>query len=235
MASIYLIRHGQASFGSDNYDQLSPLGQRQADITGRFLQETGLGIDAAYAGSLSRQQETAQRALAGLGNPCELITDERFNEINNDEQVKALLPSLVEKDESLAEIVARGFSSSKDYQKVIDAVFNAWVSPECPACGIVPWADFRDGVRAALKDIMTTVGAGKNTAVFTSGGTIATAVGLVVGVAHTGFYQFYEPVMNCSITRLLYGNGRVSLSNFNDASHLELLSAQLGETLVTYR
>ncbi|MCH1491392.1 MAG: histidine phosphatase family protein, partial [Luminiphilus sp.] len=32
MASIYLIRHGQASFGSDNYDQLSPVGQRQADV-----------------------------------------------------------------------------------------------------------------------------------------------------------------------------------------------------------
>ncbi|MEK9990253.1 MAG: histidine phosphatase family protein, partial [Halieaceae bacterium] len=33
MASLYLIRHGQASFGSDNYDQLSPLGQRQADVS----------------------------------------------------------------------------------------------------------------------------------------------------------------------------------------------------------
>ena len=32
MASLYLIRHGQASFGSDHYDQLSPLGQRQADL-----------------------------------------------------------------------------------------------------------------------------------------------------------------------------------------------------------
>ena len=235
MASIYLIRHGQASFGSDNYDQLSPLGQRQADITGSFLKETGLRIDAAYAGSLSRQQETAQRALAGLDNPCDLHTDERFNEINNDEQVNALLPALVERDEKLAEIVDRGFSSSKDYQKVIDAVFNAWVSPDCPDCGITPWPEFRDGVRGALQDIMTSVGAGKNTAVFTSGGTIATAVGLVVGVDHTGFYQFYEPVMNCSITRLMYSRSRVSLSNFNDASHLELLSAQLGEALVTYR
>ena len=235
MASIYLIRHGQASFGSDNYDQLSPLGQRQADVTGQFLAEVGLDIHAAVAGNLSRQQETGTRVLAGLGNPCEIQTDARFNEIDNDEQVKSLLPALVEKSEALAEIVARGLSSSKDYQKVIDAVFNAWVSPECPDCGITPWPVYRDGVQAALNQIMESVGAGKNTAVFTSGGTIATAVGLIVGVDHTGFYQFYEPVMNCSITRFIYSRSRVSLSSFNDAAHLQLLSAQLNESLVTYR
>lgn len=235
MASIYLIRHGQASFGSDNYDQLSPVGQRQADVTGQFLAEVGLDIHAAVAGSLSRQQETGTRVLAGLGDPCELQTDDRFNEIDNDEQVKSLLPALVEKSEALAEIVSRGLSSSKDYQKVIDAVFNAWVSPDCPDCGITPWPVYRDGVQAALNHIMESVGAGKNTAVFTSGGTIATAVGLIVGVDHTGFYQFYEPVMNCSITRFIYSRSRVSLSNFNDAAHLQLLSAQLNESLVTYR
>lgn len=32
MATIYLIRHGQASFGAENYDKLSPLGERQASI-----------------------------------------------------------------------------------------------------------------------------------------------------------------------------------------------------------
>ena len=235
MASIYLIRHGQASIGSDNYDQLSTLGQRQADVTGQFLSTIGLKVDAAVAGTLSRQQETGARVLAGLGDPCELQTDDRFNEINNEEQVSALLPGLTQNDPVLAEIVARGFGSSKDYQKVIDAVFNAWVSPDCPDCGITPWSVYRDGVQAALKDIMTAVGAGKNTAVFTSGGTIATAVGLIVGADHSGFYQFYEPVMNCSITRFIYSDKRVSLSNFNDAAHLQLLSAQLQESLVTYR
>ena len=29
MGTLYLVRHGQASFGSANYDQLSALGQRQ--------------------------------------------------------------------------------------------------------------------------------------------------------------------------------------------------------------
>ena len=99
----------------------------------------------------------------------------------------------------------------------------------------MPWSLYRDGVEAALKDIMTDVGAGKTTAVFTSGGTIATAVGLALGVTADGFYQFYEPVMNCSITRLIYSSSRVSLSNFNDVAHLQLIGADLNESLVTYR
>ena len=235
MASIYLIRHGQASFGAANYDQLSALGQRQADVTGEFCATVGLRFDAAYAGSLSRQRETGERVLASQESPIELKIDERFNEINNDEQIEALLPALCENNKALAEIAAKEQLASKDYQKIIDAVFNAWVSPDCPAENIVSWPTYRDGAYAAVKDVMATVGAGKNTAIFTSGGTIATIVGLVLGVAHTGFYQFYEPVMNCSITRLIYSSERVSLSNFNDVSHLQLLAAQRHETLVTYR
>lgn len=235
MASIYLVRHGQASFGAENYDQLSSLGQRQADLTGKFLAEVGIGIDAAFAGDLSRQRETASRILASQDTPCELRVDARFNEVDNDAQVRALLPGLCEKNPELATIVERGLTTSKDYQKVIDAVFNAWVSPDCPSAGLVSWPEYRDGVKSAISDIISTVGAGKTTAVFTSGGTIATAVGLVVGVQASGFYQFYEPVMNCSITRLIYSGQRISLSNFNDIAHLQLVGSQLQEQLVTYR
>jgi len=235
MASITLIRHGQASFGAENYDQLSSLGQRQADLTGQFFKTIGQNFDAAFSGTLSRQRETGERVLANQAKPPQLIIDERFNEIDNDAQVTALLPKLCAQDAELATLVARDTKSSKDYQKIIDAVFNAWVSPDCNAEGLVEWSEYRDGVRAAIEDIMCNVGSGKDTAVFTSGGTIATAVGLVVGVTHEGFYQFYEPVMNCSVTRFIYSAKRVSLSSFNDVAHLQLLGAQLSESLVTYR
>ncbi len=235
MASIYLVRHGQASFGSSNYDQLSTLGQRQADLTGQFLRDTGLQIDYAVAGDLSRQRETAARVLASQVSAPKLQIDARFNEVDNDEQVKALLPLLTARDPVLNAIVDRGLSSSKDYQKVIDAVFNAWVSPDCPAQGITPWPEYRDAVDDGIKAVMSDAGAGSNAAIFTSGGTIATAVALVLGVASDKVYGFYEPVFNCSITRFIYSSGRVSLSNFNDVGHLSLIGAQQHESLVTYR
>ena len=37
MPVIHLVRHGQASFGSDDYDVLSPTGRQQAALAGREL------------------------------------------------------------------------------------------------------------------------------------------------------------------------------------------------------
>jgi broad specificity phosphatase PhoE len=95
MASLYLIRHGQASFGSANYDQLSPLGQRQADISGRFFADVGLRFGQAVSGDLSRQQETGQRVLASQPEPTSLRIDPRLNEVDNEGQIAALLPICV--------------------------------------------------------------------------------------------------------------------------------------------
>lgn len=236
MASLYLIRHGQASFGSANYDQLSPLGQRQADVSGRFFADVGMHFAQAVSGDLSRQRETGERILASQAEPATLRVDPRLNEVDNEGQIAALLPMLCERDAAFAERVKAGRSDSKQYQKVIQAVFNAWVSPDCSELpGTASWPDYLAGVKGALEEAMSSAAGGSDTAIFTSGGTIATAVSWVLGVPHEKIYGFYEPVFNCSITRLIFSRGRVSLSNFNDTAHLQLLSQQLGESLVTYR
>ena len=212
MASIYLIRHGQASFGADNYDE------RQASLTGEYLASLPVHFDAAYCGTLQRQQHTAELVLARQPGSIPINRDARLDEIRNDEQIEHLLPVLAREREDVRALVDEGFTSSKQYQKVIDAVFNHWVSPDCDAPEIQSWE-----------------GSGRTTAVFTSGGTIATCVAAVLGLPGAGTYQFYEPIFNCSITQLFYSGGRVSLSYFNDCSFLRLLAAQRGETLVTYR
>ena len=52
MGVILLVRHGQASFGSDNYDVLSPLGQRQARRLGQALKGRGVQPSLIVSGSL---------------------------------------------------------------------------------------------------------------------------------------------------------------------------------------
>ena len=96
MATIYLIRHGQASFGSANYDQLSALGQLQATRTGQYLARSGVQLDAAYSGDLWRQREACERACAELPATIAHTVDDRFNEIRNDEQVERLAPVIAE-------------------------------------------------------------------------------------------------------------------------------------------
>ena len=235
MATIYLIRHGQASFGAEDYDKLSALGMRQAQVAGEYLRDHGIILDAAYSGELLRQRETAQLAIASQPSEVPHHIDSRFNEIRNEEHLEYLLPVLVKTRPSLKQLVDRGLSSSKDYQKVIDAVFNHWVSADCDEPRIQSWSDYSSGVREALKDVMVSQGSGKTLGIFTSGGTIATIVAHVLGLPGEQTYQFYEPVFNCSITQIFYNGDRTSLSYFNDRSYLQVLGTKNGENLVTYR
>ena len=235
MASIYLIRHGQASFGAENYDELSPLGRLQATLTGEYLARTGVSFDAAYCGTLERQKDTGALALAAQSEAVSLTVDARLDEVRNDEHLEYLLPKVLETRPDIKAVVDQGLDSSKRFQKVIEAVFNYWVSPECDEPAIQSWAEYSEGVHSVLRDIIKTQGGGKTIGVFTSGGTIAALTAAVLKLPGSATYQFYEPVFNCSITQLFYSADRVSLSYFNDCSFLRELSVSRGEKLVTYR
>jgi broad specificity phosphatase PhoE len=236
MASIYVIRHGQASFGADDYDKLSDLGCRQAEVLGHYLRDCNIHFDAVYSGDLKRQLKTCELAIASQPGAVSHLVDSRFNEIRNDEQLETLVPEVLKTNAALQALVDKGLSDSKDYQKMIEAVFNHWVSPQCAAPGIQSWQDYSGGVHAALEQLMKTEGAGKTIGVFTSGGTIATIVAKVLGLSGEQTYQLYEPVINCSISRLFYNKtNKVSLSYFNDHSFLDLLGQQGAEKLLTYR
>ena len=147
MATIYVVRHGQASFGAENYDKLSELGCRQAAVVGDYFRDHGIHFDAVYSGDLSRQRETARLAIANQPSVVRHHIDARFNEIQNDEQIKCLLPEVIQQHPAVKALVDKGLGSSKDYQKVIDAVFNYWVSPACNDARIHSWADFSGNAR----------------------------------------------------------------------------------------
>lgn len=235
MADLLIIRHGQASFGADNYDQLSTLGQRQADLTGEFLSQSGVHFSAAFSGDLSRQRETGERILAQLEDAPSLVIDPRLNEVQTDEQMAVMTPLLCEQDPRFATLLADMNKDSKSFQKIIETVFNYWVSPNCQVAGIQSWQDYSAGVVSAFEAARASAESGSTSAIFTSGGTIATLVGHVLGLSADRVYEFYEPVFNCSITRLIFNSRKCSLSTFNDVSHLQLMGAQRGERLVTYR
>ncbi|NBR82040.1 MAG: histidine phosphatase family protein, partial [Betaproteobacteria bacterium] len=54
MGTLTLVRHGQASFGAANYDQLSTVGELQSARLGAYLAQQSLRFDAVYHGSLQR-------------------------------------------------------------------------------------------------------------------------------------------------------------------------------------
>ena len=235
MASIILIRHGQASFGAENYDQLSGLGRRQAELLNDYFSDCGITLDAIYSGTLARQRQTAEIATKNQLAEIPFHIDPRFNEIRNDEQFEFLLPKLIQRNPSVAKLVKEAKSDSKSYQTVLEQVFQLWVSSESDDSEIQSWRDYSDQVEDAIKDLIEREGSGKNIGLFTSGGTIATIVSQVLGLDGSFAYRFYEPVINASMTRLLYNQEKVSLSSFNDHSFLQWKSGKQGNSMISYR
>ena len=235
MAELYLIRHGQASFGTANYDRLSPLGCRQAEVLGECLRDCGVQFDAAYSGDLVRQTKTAELVLKQLPEKVHCEVDARFNEIDTGKILELLVPKLSETSPELAALAKKGESSSKDFQKAMEIVFRHWVASDSAYPDMQSWKDYSANAHSALADVIQREGSGKTVAVFTSGGTIATLVAHVLGLSGAQVYQFYEPIYNCSVTRLLYSGKKVSLSCFNDQQFIRLLGARSGEALLTYR
>ena len=235
MASIILIRHGQASFGAANYDQLSDLGRRQAQLLNDYFSNCGITLDAVYCGTLERQRQTAEIATKSQLAETPFHIDPRFNEIRNDEQFEFLLPELIQSNPSVTKLVEKAKSDSKSYQKVLEQVFQLWVSSKDDDSEIQSWQDYSAKVEEAVKDLVKREGSGKNIGLFTSGGTIATIVSQVLGLSGSFAYRFYEPVINASMTRLLYNQEKVSLSSFNDHSFLQWKSGKHGNSMISYR
>lgn len=242
MASIYLIRHGQASFGADDYDKLSEKGEQQAVLLGEFFHANQVRFDAVYAGNLKRQQGTAKGVLgvysaAGQTVPA-ITTDGRLNECENDRQVELLTPALRERDTEYAQLIDGLDGSSKSYQKIIERIFKYWQlqGNDTGIDGLQSWSEFRDNVSTMLLHIMQEQGRGKDSLVFTSGGVIAAATAIVLGLEDDHVYRFYEPLLNASVTRVLYNaDNKMSLSYFNDHSYLRCQTYGRAELMVTYR
>ena len=95
MPEIFLVRHGQASFGAQDYDELSPLGRTQSRALGRWLRAQGIRFDAAWCGERVRQRDTALLALAEMGQALEPGVDAAFNELDADRLLRHAVPRIL--------------------------------------------------------------------------------------------------------------------------------------------
>ena len=236
MSEIYLVRHGQASFGEDNYDRLSPIGVKQARILARHLAKTVKYFDAIYYGKMERQQKTAQEFInfciqRKRAVPKPIISD-AFNEYDSFCVWQELLPEMLEGDPSLAKDMEKLPGDKKAFQRVFSSVMSRWVSGNYTATGIPPWDNFTRRVRHGIEELITCQGSGKRIAVFTSGGPISVTVQTALGLSDEKTLEISWQLMNASITRIRYNRQGIMLAGFNDVTHLELEADQL---LLTYR
>lgn len=235
MGSIYLIRHGQASFGAENYDVLSPLGIEQASALGDHLNRLGVRFDRCISGDLNRQQDTARATLQRMDASQQRLSveiDSAFNEFLADEVIRAHMDDLLAVEPHAMQIFANAANHRAEFQRLFKYVIYRWASGEHEKQGLESWQNFVDRVQAGLRRILALASRKDHIAVFTSGGTITALLQLIIGVPPIRAFELNWQIVNTSLSRLKFRDQDVALASFNSHMHLELLK---NPELVTYR
>ncbi|MBM7332008.1 MAG: histidine phosphatase family protein [Alcanivorax sp.] len=225
MPVVYLIRHGQASFGAENYDALSDLGWEQSRVLGRHLREQSLGAPRVLCGAMQRHRETAEAALEALALPREWHTDPGFNEYDHQSLMRVHWPESQDRA-ALARWMGEQAQPRRAFQARFEEALRRWQRAEDDYPET--WAAFRERVLASLYSLANGLEKGDSALVFTSGGAISVAIQHLLGLDDEALITFNRGLINTSVTRLLVNTGRLRLATLNEHLHLS------GD-LLTYR
>ncbi len=239
MSSLALVRHGQASFFAENYDQLSPLGEQQARLLGEYWVRRGVRFDEVYTGPRVRQIETAALAgeafaRAGLPWPEPQFLPE-LDEHQVDRLIKLTMPRLAEEYPQVGQLHAdyRAAETPRDkhrtFQLMFERVVMLWVEAKIGAPEVESWQAFGERVRAGLRKITDSQQRGRSVAAFSSVGAITVCLQAALECGDRKALDLGWRVRNCSITDFMFSGDRLTLEGFNAYPHLE------DESMWTYR
>jgi broad specificity phosphatase PhoE len=217
MARLLLIRHGQASFGADDYDALSAIGHEQARTLGRSFAERGIRPALLVRGAMRRHDETAAGLLDGLKEPVETVIDPGWNEFDFQHVVRLHQPDF-------------RAGTARAFQEVFEAATARWSSGEHDAEYAESFVTFRERVTSALARAQDLVREHREVAVVSSGGPIAMAAALLTTGSAAGWAALNRVSVNTGVTKVIAGRRGLSLSTFNEHTHVES-----DPRLLTYR
>jgi broad specificity phosphatase PhoE len=222
MSELFLVRHGQASFGADDYDNLSGVGHEQAAILCDYWRSLDQRFDAVYSGSLKRQLCTADGFLERVDADSATVL-EGFNEYVSHHILDAYREQYARADGFVieGEGYASGMKDRRFFQRFLEQACHRWVQGELDSDLIEPFQLFKRRVCDALREVMAANSKGRRVVVSTSGGVIAMAVQSVLDIPDEQAINLNWMVYNTSVTRIPFSGSRRSLSMFNSISHLE--------------
>jgi broad specificity phosphatase PhoE len=219
MGQLLLVRHGQASWGTEDYDVLSPLGWEQSRMLGTALGERGLSPEVVVQGGMRRHRETAVGVCESAGwTEVARMNDRGWNEFDHVGMLAAqATPAFAGMEPTPAE-----------FQDWFESATARWVSGEANADYEESFGVFTGRVNEALDRTAAMVGTNGTGVVFTSGGAIAwVATGLLLGtdapeeVCATLWGQLNKVIVNTSVTKVVVGRRGATLVSFNEHAHLE--------------
>ena len=211
MGTLYLVRHGQASFGADDYDVLSPLGQRQAVRLGEYFKSRGVAFEAALTGTLNRQVQTFSGICEGLGCAPPATRWPGLNEYDSAAVIGAV------HSQPLARIDTPELY--RHHFRLLKHGLAQWMAGAVSPQGMLNYPEFVAGITQALEHVR--IQHQGHVLLVSSGGPIAMAVGHVLGTPAQAVIELNMGIRNSSVTEFAFSARRHRLVTFNTLPHLD--------------
>ena len=211
MGTLYLVRHGQASFGADDYDQLSALGRRQSVRLGEYLRSKGLIFDAVLTGTLRRHAQTWDGIAEGAALDLKPLLWPGLNEYDSHAVIEAVHPMPLQKPDT-----PEGY---RHHFRLLRDGLAQWMAGVVSPRGMPSYLDFVHGITSALDHVRREHSG--NVLLVSSGGPIATAVGHILGTPPETTIELNMRIRNSALTEFAFTPKRHMLLTYNTLPHLD--------------
>jgi broad specificity phosphatase PhoE len=212
LALLFLVRHGQASFGSADYDRLSDLGRRQSRWLGEYFEERGVRFKRVVAGTLKRQQDTASEILAGMHAGVPIETHAGLDEYNGEALYRAHTGG--------RDVLEHQHADYRDYWRTLKTAMHAWAAGTLTGTPET-WSEFGVRTRAALAHACAAAARDDAILIVSSGGAISRAVIDIIHAPGATAIEFNLQFRNTGVCELIAGSDATRLVSFNTLPHLE--------------
>jgi broad specificity phosphatase PhoE len=220
MATIFLIRHGQAQFGMEEYDALSPTGIEQAKILGKSFVERKIFPTKIISGAMKRHQQTMDYCLETMQlSRTEKITNNDWNEFDHRDIIAKYEPRYADLNELKKDIFLDKSPKEKITEVLVGAV-TRWTSGQYNDYN-ESWTIFCERVKNGLQKIEKDSLKEDVVFVFSSGGSISVIMQQILDLSVQKTFEMQLNIANCSITKLKTSSRGTQLLSFSDYAHFD--------------
>ena len=220
MATIFLIRHGQAQFGMEEYDALSPTGIEQAKILGKSFVERKIFPNKIISGAMKRHQQTMDYCLETMQlSTKEKITNNDWNEFDHRDIIAKYEPRYADLNELKKDIFLDKSPKEKITEVLVGAV-TRWTSGQFNDYN-ESWTTFCERVKNGLQKIEKDSLKEDVVFVFSSGGSISVIMQQILDLSVQKTFEMQLNIANCSITKLKTSSRGTQLLSFSDFAHFD--------------
>jgi broad specificity phosphatase PhoE len=213
LSRLYLVRHGQAPFGTDDYDRLTATGVTQCEQLARHWRAIGRTIDCLYCGTLRRQRDSAAAFARGYCYPGGAVLEPRelagFEEYDH----RALLDA---HDAGGSRADSR---DPREFHRRLTRALVAWTDGS--VAGFERYDVFRQRCAAALEALLAATERERTAVLFASAGSLAAAMQGVLGIGDRDAVRLKLTFYNTGVSCLLWDGETITIESLYTVSHLE--------------